>query len=152
MVPLHNIVYRDEQRVDLRTSVWITGKLLKILTFVHDAGISIGDLSLGNVLIEPNQHYVVVFDWANARKHAGGVPHAVVWEEIRSVASTVIEVLGGTATDSEEEQGGRYIAHLTNLASNGAWTAKEAHRMFYALADDLWPRQFYPFTTLPLTR
>ena len=156
MVPLHNIVHHDERRVDLRTSVWIAGKLLKILVFAHDASISIGDISLGNVIIQPDRRYVVVFNWANARQHTGGVPQEVVRDEIRSVAATVIEVLGGTDENPIPDDGGeqyeRYNAHLAVLASDGARTAEEAHRMFYTLADDLWPREFYPFTTLPLAR
>jgi hypothetical protein len=156
MVPLYNIVHRDKRRVDLRTSVWIAGKLLKTLVFAHDASISVGDISLGNVLIQPDQHYVVVFDWANARQHTDGISQDVVRDEIRSAATTIIEILGGmdehSVPDDDGEQYERYNAHLAALASNGARTVEEAHRMFYTLADDLWPREFYPFTTLPLAR
>ncbi len=154
MVPLYNIVHHSNRRIDLQTSVWIMGKLLRILTFAHSAGISVGDVSLGNVLIEPQKHYLIVFNWANARQHQGGVPQDMVRDEIRSVATTVIKVLGGTDEHPVPNDGGEqyedYIAHLATLASRGASTAESAHRMFYALADRLWSSGFYPFTTLPL--
>jgi hypothetical protein len=155
MVPLYNIVHRDRRRVDLRTSVWILGKLLKILVFVHDAGITVDDLTLGNVLIEPDKHYVLVFNWADAEKHPDGVSGASAREEIQRAARCVIEVLGGdadlTIPDDGTEQYARYVAHLVALARDGERSADSAHRAFYALVDRLsWPRGKYPFTSLPL--
>ncbi len=152
MVPLHNIVQRDHRRVDLRTSVWIMGKLLKILTFAHDAGMAVHDLSLGNILIEPERHYVVVFNWAAAEKHSEGVSGLMVREEIRGGAQSVIEVLGGSDTETipndGDEQYERYADHLLELAHNGNRNADSAHRAFYALVDELWPRGYHPFTSL----
>src|SRR5581483_9153744 len=144
MVPLHTIVHKDHRRVDLRTSVWIMGKLLKILTFVHDAGVSIGDISTGNILIEPDQHYVVVFNWADARKHQDGVPSSVVRREIANAAESVLSVLGATAANPVPYDGSAefsiYLNHVLKLAADGDRSAEEAHRAFYALADRLWPR------------
>jgi hypothetical protein len=152
MVPLSNIV-RDRRRVDIRTSAWIMGKLLKILTFTYDANIANGDVTLGNVLIEPDQHYVVPFNWAGAERYPDGVPEATIRDEIRSAAQCVLKVLGSedgsdVPNDGSEQQA-RYIEHVTLLARNGERDAATAHREFYILVHELLPRGFYPFTLLP---
>lgn len=154
MVPLSNIVERDRLRVDMRTSIWIMGKLLKILTFVHSAGIAITNLTLGNILIEPEQHYVVIFNWADAQLMSDGVPQSTVREEIKRAACSVIEVLGGTPEGGipDDEHGERhapYEQHLLQLARNGASNAASAHQTFYALVDSLWARGFHKFTSHP---
>ncbi|MEK9182302.1 MAG: hypothetical protein AAB781_01785 [Patescibacteria group bacterium] len=152
MVPLHNIVHRDQRRVDLRTSVWIMGKLLKILAFAHDASVSVGEISLGNILIEPDRHYVVVFNWASAQKYNDGVPSSVIREEIKLAAQCVIETLGGgdqIIPDDGSEQHASYIKYLENLARNGDQNAEETHYSFYQLVDGLWPRGYHHFTSLP---
>jgi hypothetical protein len=153
MVPLHNLVHRDKLRVDLKTSVWIMGKLLKILTFVHDAKISVGNLSLGNILIEPTHHYTVIFHWADAHVGSDGVSKSVIREEIKRSARSVIEVLGGNLErgipDDGSEEFSLYSARLLELASFGESSAHSAHKAFYALVDELWPRGFHQFTTYP---
>lgn len=153
MVPLSNIAHRDRLRVDLRTSVWIMGKLLKILAFAHDAGITVGDLGLGNILIELEQHYVVIFNWADARLMTGGVTRSVVREEIMCAARATIEILGGTPEGGIPDDGSPahmpYQHHLIELARNVAGNASRAHQEFYALVDELLPHGYHPFTSMP---
>lgn len=153
MVPLHNIVHRDNRRVDIRTSVWILGKLLKTLVFVNDADFTINQVTPGNILIEPDKHYVVVFNLTAAEKHPEGVSSAAARDEIKRAAEVVLEVLGGTmeggVPDDGSEQYSRYIEHVIALAQDGDRTAFAAHQAFYALVDQLWPRGFHPFATLP---
>lgn len=153
MVPLSNIVHRDRLRVDLRTSVWIMGKLLKILAFAHGVGIEVSNLALGNILIEPMQHYVVVFSWADAQLSPDGVAHSRVREEIQAAARCVIELLGGTPEEGIPDDGTKectaYAAHLVAIATGGESNAFSAHQAFYALVDSLWPRSYHPFTSRP---
>lgn len=153
LVPLQNLVHRDRLRVDLRTSIWIMGKLLKVLTFVHNEGITVGDWSLGNILIEPDLHYVVIFNWADAQLKSDGVPRDTVREEIRSATRCAIEALGGTPEggipDDGDTQHASYQKHLVELAVQGDSSALTAHQAFYALVDSLWPRGYHPFTAYP---
>ena len=153
LVPLHNLAHRDRLRVDLRTSVWIMGKLLKTLTFTEAARTIVGNLTLGNILIEPDQHYVVIFDWADAQLTNGHIPRSMVCDEIRSAARGVIEVLGGTMEEGIPDDGSaehaRYEKHLVQLAQSGESDAFTAHQSFYTLVDSLWPRGFHQFTMLP---
>ncbi len=147
LVPLHNIIHKDHMRVDLKTSVWIMGKLLKILDFAHSAGISIGQLTPGNILIEPTNHYVVIFNWAKAHE---GVTRDLCREEIRTAAQSVVQVLGGIQEKSfRSTEAATYQLYLLGLMRNGERSAKQAHEEFYELVDGLWPRGYHPFTVLP---
>ncbi|MFZ2049174.1 MAG: hypothetical protein WAV25_02690 [Minisyncoccia bacterium] len=151
VVPLQNLVETDKLRADLRSSAWIMGKLLKILIFLNDANVVAHDLSLGNVLIEPEQHYVIIFSWADAELKAGAVGRAITRSEIQAAARVVIEVLGGTLEGGIPGDGGQehvqYQKFLFDLAHGSESNAALAHMSFYKLVDSLWPRGFYPFTT-----
>lgn len=153
LVPLYGLVNQDKLRVDVRTSIWILGKLLKTIAFAHDAGIAVTNLGLGNILIEPKMHRVVIFNWANAQVMDGGVDKTTAREEIRTAARNVIEVLGGTPDGEIPNDGSevetKYINHLKHLAGDGESESILAHKQFYELVDSLWPRGFHVFTTLP---
>lgn len=153
IVPLYNLVERDRRRCDLKTSAWIMGKLLKVLVLAHGANVAINDLTLGNILIEPEKHYVIVFNWANAQVMTDGVSQSRAREEIKYAARRIIEVLGGTPEggipSDDSEQHALYQEGLVQLAVDGQGDALEAHRAFYALVDSLWPRGYHPFNTKP---
>ena len=153
LVPLANIVRKDGLRVDLKTSAWILGKSLKLLAFAHDNGISIGGLDLSKILIEPTQHYVVLFDWSAARVNTEGVPLATARQEIMELTRGVVTLLGGDIArrafpDDREEGRDTYLAHLLQLAAGSAPNAFEAHGAFYDLLRQVlvW-KGFHPFTT-----
>lgn len=155
MVPLTNIISKDRQRVDLRTSVWIMGKLLKLLVFTHSANISAGLLGGNNILIEPDQHYVQIFDWSSAKIHQDGLPVEIRCREISHAAQAVIAVLGGNYQtgvfpDDGDPGFARYTQYLLKLARGGETKVERAHAQFYELVDGLWKREFYPFAVKPL--
>lgn len=154
MVPIARMVRKDRLRVDLKTSVWMMGKLLKILAFAHQQGISVGSLGSGTVLIDPKEHYVNVFDWSNARI-APKLDNDATRSEIVSAALAIVEALGGDADErfipnNEGEEGERLIAHLWTLCDGLFCDANVAHGRFYQLVEKLWGRKFYPFTTHPI--
>lgn len=152
MVPLINITAKDRRRVDLRTSAWIMGKLLKLLGFAHGCGISVNLMTANNILIEPDEHYVLIFDWSVARTHSEAVPAETRREEISQAAQAVITILGGNLEtgvfpDDGEKGFKPYTEHLLRLARGCESNAERAHRSFYELIVSLWKREFYPFTT-----
>jgi len=164
--PLTFITERDQRRIDLRTSVWIMGKLLKLLTFAHSQGIAVCELTSGNILIEPKEHYVLIFDWSVARAFQKGVPDKECGNDISQAARAVIEVMGGdfeTSTFHEDDnkafkhpyETGKgfdlYTAHILRLASGSERNAGKAHQNFYNLVDELWEGAYHPFTSYPLT-
>lgn len=154
-VPLTHLARRDRLRVDLRTSAWILGRLLKLLAFVHDEGITIRALSGSNVLIVPARHFAVVLDWSSARTHQHKVDRDERSADIASAASAVFEAIGGTPAtgeypyhlDSDEH---RFIEYMYGLTQGNVHDADKAHRQFYELVDALYGKRFHPFTTMPL--
>lgn len=155
MVPLSGFA-RDNLRIDMRTSVWILGKLLKILTFTHGENLAVGQLTLDNILIEPDQHYVVILDWSKAITHTEEVLSEITRDEISKVAQIAIAVLGGdhvngVIPNDDDKAHGRYSEHILRLARGCERNAQHAHRLFYELVDQLWERGFHDFTTFPLS-
>ncbi len=155
MVPLNSITTKDQLRVDLRTSVWIMGKLLKLLVFAHSQGIAISQLTGSNILIEPDQHYVLIFDWSKAQIFPEGISREICQQEISAVAQAVIAVIGGdpityNIPNDGDEAFDQYTEYLVRLAQGKEGRSIQAHQQFYELVDSLWKREFYAFTTKPL--
>ena len=147
-------IWKDNLRVDLRTSAWMMGKLLKLLSFAHEGGsglIQIGNISGNNVLIEPDQHYVIVFDWSNAVVHDCW-KSAIVRNDIKAAAQLIVRAIGGFDCATAEEM--IYVDYLRLLSVDGESSASKAHKAFYDIVDSLcenersvWAREFYKFTT-----
>jgi hypothetical protein len=126
------------------------GKLLKIIAFAHDQHISIGPINTGTILIDPDQHYVNVFNWSGAQI-LDALTYDIQQKEIKDATTVIIDALGGdlknrTIPNNEGEQGERYIAHLWTLVDALHCDASTAHERFYHFVDKLWERKFHPFT------
>jgi serine/threonine protein kinase len=138
--------------IDPKTSGWILGKLLKLLAFVHEQGISIGDISGENILIERDQHYVAIFDWDKAAMYPEGkVPDSVASDEIIQLTKEVLRVLGGDIETGKllpdsQLKDSQYENFLIRLILGVYSDAGEAHDDFYKLIRALWSREFWPFT------
>lgn len=155
MVPLINITDKDRLRVDLRTSAWIMGKALKLFVLTHYEGISVGLTNGANILIEPDSHYVLFFDWSSAVVHRKTVPEEMRRKEISEVAQAVITALGGdyetrTLPNDGDENSDQYAKYFFELADGREGDPQAAHENFYKIVDSIWKREFYPFTTKPL--
>ncbi|HCC23096.1 TPA: hypothetical protein DF272_02865 [Candidatus Falkowbacteria bacterium] len=159
LVPIANIVEIDALRCDLRSSAWVMGKLLKILVLTQSMKVVINQVNGANTLLDADQHYVVIFDWADSEIQSGEILAAVARREIGNAAFTVIDLLGGdykTRTFPEDESESaayaEYTAFLLGMADGHHKDAAKAHRDFYAVVDKYWSREFYPFTTHPRSR
>lgn len=155
LVPLHNIVHKDRRRIDLKTSPWIIGKGLKLLAFFHDHEVEIGKLDLTKILIEPNEHFIVFFDFSDACVHSGGVSLSVQRKEITDLARMVITLLGGNPAtrmfpDEEVDGGDLYRNHLLQLAAGKYASAFDARVEHYRLIREVngW-KGFHSFTSFP---
>lgn len=151
LVPLSQLV-GSGKRVDPKTSAWIVGKLLKVLAFAHDFGVSVGLVTADNVLIEPDEHYVVLFDWSYASFGEGGFALSGA-DEAKQAAAIAFDILGGnpdkgTLPEHEQLADDRYASFLKRLADGEILSASRAHEEFYELIRSLWPRQYHPFTIL----
>lgn len=153
MVPIGNIIHRDGKRVDLRTSAWITGKSLKLFVLAHSMGISIRPDNT-NILIEPDEHYVVFFDWSDSTFYSTEIPSETRSEAIAKMAQVVITLVGGDyeTRSFPDDEGGmeEYKTILLALADGVYHNAEKAHARFYEIVDALWERAYYPFTACNL--
>lgn len=154
MVPLINITEKDRLRVDLRTSAWIFGRTLKLLIFALNEGFTV-DPTENNILIEPDQHYALIFDWTAAQAHSEMVAKEIQRQQISQLAQAVIKILGGDLKtgifpDDGEDGFDQYTNYLLQLARGAENNAEGAYKKFYELIDSFWPRKFYPFTAKPL--
>lgn len=153
MVPIAKMIRKERLRVDLKTSVWVMGKLLKTLSFAHSQGLSVGVINTGTILIDPERHYVNVFDWS-AAQISSSLTDQTKRKEIAQAGEVVIRALGGDVTDrmipndTEGDKGERYCAHLWTLVDGLFVDAAVAHKSFYQLVDTLWERGYHPFTAL----
>lgn len=152
---LDHVLTKGRKRADQRSSVWVMGKLLKLLTFAHSINLSIELLGPKRLFIEPDQHYAIVSDLTEAVMHPDGLTIEESRAEIVKLATSVIALIGGDFQHRSfpADPGGdeRYVRRLLELASGSESRAKEAHQKFYELADEIWPRGvFYPFTTFDL--
>jgi len=154
LVPLSNLANKDHQRVELRSSAWILGRLLKLLDFIHAEGIALRTLAAGNVLLEPKRHFALIFDWSSAQTYEKEVPADIRKDGIASAAATVFTAMGGDAKTGAcryaDEEDPRYVEFLWRLVCRRESNAERAHTQFYELIDELFGREFRPFKTLPL--
>ena len=151
LVSLSMIRERLQMRVDPKTSAWIMGKTLKILGLAHSENIQVGSVTGDDILIVREHHLVTLFDWSQAIRHPGKIPHAISRAEIASAARQVIIVLGGDPNtgiipNDEQLQDDVYQKFLTGLVRGSYYDAHEAHSAFYQLVEAQWPRKFHPYT------
>jgi hypothetical protein len=155
LVPLEQYRTRASARIDPKSSAWIMGRLLKIFTLTHPMGVAAGKIDGGNILTNPTEHHVVLFDWTRARYHDGALLRAIVSEEISQAAHAVILALGGNPATgelpkSEQLPDSRYADYLKRMADGGVSDAVSAGAQFYELLGTLWKPSFHPFTTIPM--
>ncbi|MCR4312579.1 MAG: hypothetical protein NUV56_04835, partial [Candidatus Uhrbacteria bacterium] len=147
MWPVSKIV-KNGRRIDIRSSAWIFGKLLKLLIFAHSQDILVSNLQASNILIEPDEHYVLIFDWSDAKP--GVISPEMARKEIADVARVVIALLGGDTVSrivplkGNENGFEPYTDRLFQLAAGSSADAKDAHKAFYALLRTLGWKHFHP--------
>lgn len=165
LIPL-SLLLRDE-RVDLKTLVWMFGKLLRLMGFVHDFGMTIGRVDASNVLLETDLHAVFVLDFSTAKENPTASDKR---SEITTATKMAWQAAGGTDTtnppyDSDimsEEDYEQYLQRLRRLMSGDTRFAYTEMAALYRMADQIWPkevkteegdtiekRQFHTFRTYP---
>lgn len=158
IVPINMIRDVDKARVDPKTSVWILGKMLKIIAFAHDQLYStVGNLDSENIFIVKDNHLVAIFDWSQAIIHTSSLSQKTAMDELRKAVKSVILLLGGdpeTGTIPDHEQlegeGVRYRELLKSLLTNDFASVYDAHHHFYEAVEEIWERRYHPFSTVPI--
>lgn len=140
-----------KQRVDLKTSAWIMGRLLKLLGFLHESNV-LTPVLISNFLLEPENHRLLMLNWADAV--IGDVPTpAQQCFTIKQAAECVLLLLGAKYNDGAWHYGyelegdeGHYIQCLQSFHGGSYTDAFQAHTAFYDTVDSLWGRKYHPFT------
>ncbi len=152
LIPLAKLC-RGGYRVDLKTAAWIFGKLLKIIDFANNCGFEINDISVNNVLIHPDKHYVIVFDWSKCNL-VDDVDDFSARGDVKKAANLVIKILGNNL-DAVRVTNKEVVLtdFISKLSVNGMAYAEEAHSYFYGIIDSLcgdsdsgWVSGFHKFT------
>jgi hypothetical protein len=157
LTPLSKIA--NEGRVDLKTVVWMYGKLLKVISYCHYHNIANGAITASNVLVETSAHGVVLFDFT----HALRIPSlAVQYNEVKLATRIALFLIGGDVNTgklprylmSDPEVELTYAQFLQfehffqeRLFDGGL--AQEAKDSFYLLVEDVWPQRYHEFRTYP---
>jgi hypothetical protein len=153
LVPLSHLEIKEHVRIDQRTSAWIMGKLLKTFVLTHGIGITNEMVCRDNILVNRNEHFVALFNWSNAKMQKQ-VEKQKGAHEIAQLAQAIILALGGNletgAFYGDGQFDPKYVKLLREFALGKRGDAHSAHGDFYILIDELWPREFHPFTTYPL--
>lgn len=148
---------REHVWLDPMSSAWIMGRLLKAFTLIHPIGISIEKIDGGNILVNPEKHRAIFFDWTEAHQYDQFVPPEKVGAEIAAAARQVFIALGGnigkgTLPESDQLSDTRYAELLLEFMSGRVRDPDVAARRFYKLVRDMWEPTFHQFTTIPMRR
>jgi hypothetical protein len=144
-------IINSGRRVDTRTAIWIFGRMLKLLMFIHPRGYSIG-ITSGKMLIHPGTeevlHQAVLFDWTDVKVHGNNTPVSFCQEDIKTSAKTILELLGadyrtGECPYDDEHGFAKYVFGLTKNDGNTPSIYDSYYRYIY----DIFGKEFHPFTT-----
>jgi len=152
--------------LDPKHMAWIWRRLLNVLRFVHDSGVSHNAILPIHVLIEPKEHKLIVVGWCSA--HCTGSPNSsrlmsgsyVNWYsrathsgpqlDISFAARCMLELVGGngatpSSPDSLDPVFKRYFARCLNPSATESNNAHKLLEDFDHLIEILWgPRRFRP--------
>jgi hypothetical protein len=149
-------VLTKDVRVDLKSVVWMLGKLLRGLAFVHDQGFTVGLLDATNVLVETDLHGVFVLDFSGASEEPSD---ADCLAEVFAAAKLAWEAAGGTDTKAplldpdimNQDQHDEFVEFLRSMMDNPS-RAQEERADLYAMADRIWPKETGSDDGVPFTK
>lgn len=150
-VPLSSLLQKDKLRISLESSAYIMGRLLKLLGIVHDCCFAI-NITGSNILIQPDNHSVVVLDWSSTTSYPDKVPEGIVRENIKSAANAILDAIANYQDNPEIcDRAESYVEYLRTLSVNGNKSADKAHFEFYEIAHKAFGRKFYEFQTFSIS-
>ena len=155
LVPIEQWRTRERVLIDPKSSAWLMGRLLKVFTLTHPIGISVGKINGGNILVNPEKHRAIFFDWTEAYQYDKYVPPEKVGEEISQAATQVFIALGGNLAtgllpSSDQLLDTQYAELLIEFMSGRERDPDKAAVRFYKLVREMWVEEFHPFTTIPM--
>ena len=129
--------------IDARTSVWILGRFFKfygmfelIAASKDEAAPNYPIFSSDDYLVGPEMHRLVYYNFS------GDAADVVAFDFVKAIANFM---LSWVVINNESEER-KYCNLLADFAKNGRETFEKAHSELYALVQDIWGIQYYPFT------
>lgn len=143
MKPLSFLTH--EGRIDLKSSAWILGKMLKTVAYVHSLDFSINRLDSTNIMLETDVHGTFVLDFSKANDEP---TDEEIVADVMNLAKSVWIAAGGDDEvlpnhDVEimtDEEHIRFCEFLRELMDDGM-DSNQAHKESYKLFDSIWPRK-----------
>lgn len=153
-IPLMQIE-QNNLRVDLKTSAWMMGRILKLLSFLQESDIWVSTAGEEYFFV-PDQHRLMVLDYSTLFLQLNPSPGRYI-ANLRSGTRMILNTLGvkwrakywDYDYELEDEAEQRYLNCLDNLYFCSPHSMTEAHQDFYKVVHGLWGRKFHPFTVLP---
>jgi hypothetical protein len=145
LIPLQ--VALNTVRVDMKSGAWMLGKLMKLLSFIHSLGFTVGLIDDSNVFIEKDVHGIFIMDFTSTNEEP---VESEQLEEVAEAAKVIWSAIGGTddlnadlpfdeAIMSRDDH--KAFADLLLEAINGHLSASQMHTKAYALFDQIWPKK-----------
>ena len=141
LVPLTKL--QAEVEIDVRTSIWIIGRLFKFYGFFELLAES-GDnpivrypvFSPDDYLIGPKEHRLIYYNFSK------DIADVVAFDFVKAIAKFILGwVVVGDDTAEQE-----YLELLNHFSEHGRTSFEKAHEDLYALVRRHWGIQYYPFT------
>ena len=155
LVPLSQLLEKG-RHVDLRTSAWMVGQLLEMLTFYEQYFYD----DITDYLVDPVEHWLVRLDCGKA----GGSSYFLT-KNVRSIAVIGLQLIGAereivngqaqwryALAETEAEK--KYLEILKDMAEHpseylyGTMRIWDVHSLYYGAVKDLWPLEFHKFTVI----
>lgn len=144
LVPLS--VALQDQRVDLQTAVWMLGKYLKILEYVHSIGFAVNFVDETNWLIEKDLHGVFILNWMDTIEENAKPDDFAA--DIMSAAKIVWQAVGGKDDQDPPYDEGimskegydEFVSFLKRIMTGEIKSAGEEMTALYEMADRIWER------------
>ncbi len=99
---LADVIAQQRAGIDPRHAVWIWRRMLEVLSFVHDAGWTHGDIAPEHALVHPRDHGVLLIGWCRARQATGADHATAAASDLARSAWTVRALLHGNAAGEPE--------------------------------------------------
>ncbi|MBA5607162.1 protein kinase family protein [Duganella sp. FT3S] len=91
---LADVIQHHRHGIEARHAIWIWRRMLEVLGYVHEAGWIHGRLTPAHLLVQPDDHGILIIGWADAQPQTAHVTPA---RDLMQAAWTIRSILhGGT--------------------------------------------------------
>ena len=134
---------KAEVEIDVRTSIWILGRLFKFYSFLELMALEEPDstpryptFTPDDYLIGPERHRLVFYNFS------GDLPDSIANDYVKAISQFMLEWVAENDDTYEQE----YMDLLTKFANEGCDSFQVAHICLYDFVKRCWGIKYHPFT------